>query len=101
MFRNTVSLKILGCPQSIEDKKYKRNALLFNFGFVFDPNAETTVFQPVVKKLSGCFRTLEVLQLCALSYTLLSDVIIAISWSQVFCHEKRPDQDYQQFLLKC
>lgn len=56
---SAVNLKILGCPQSIEDKKYKRNALLFNFGFVFDPSAETTAFQPVVKKLSGCFRTLE------------------------------------------
>ncbi|XP_062523134.1 GATOR1 complex protein NPRL2-like isoform X2 [Corticium candelabrum] len=59
MTSNTVNLKILGCPQSIEDKKYKRNALLFNFGFVFDPDAKTTAFQPVIKKLSSCFRTLE------------------------------------------
>ncbi|XP_065829294.1 GATOR1 complex protein NPRL2-like isoform X2 [Oscarella lobularis] len=56
---NAVSLQILGCPQSIEDKKYKRNALLFNFGLVFDPNADTAPFEPIVKKLARCFRSLE------------------------------------------
>lgn len=52
--------KLIGCPVCIEDKKYSRNALLFNLGFVCDAQSNTCALEPIVKKLSGYLTTLEV-----------------------------------------
>uniref|UniRef100_A0A3B3R757 NPR2 like, GATOR1 complex subunit n=1 Tax=Paramormyrops kingsleyae TaxID=1676925 RepID=A0A3B3R757_9TELE len=51
--------KLIGCPVCIEHKKYSRNALLFNLGFVCDAQAKTCALEPIVKKLSGYLTTLE------------------------------------------
>eukprot|EP01102_Stenamoeba_stenopodia_P017161 TRINITY_DN6109_c0_g1_i2.p1 TRINITY_DN6109_c0_g1~~TRINITY_DN6109_c0_g1_i2.p1 ORF type:complete len:202 (-),score=27.56 TRINITY_DN6109_c0_g1_i2:14-586(-) len=58
--------KLMGVPVCIENVlKYKhaRNALLFNICFVFGKGvdeAETSVYEPVIRKLSYIFRSLEV-----------------------------------------
>lgn len=54
--------KLIGCPVCIEHKKYSRNALLFNLGFVCDAQANTCALEPIVKKLSGYLTTLEVVR---------------------------------------
>ncbi|KAE8611955.1 hypothetical protein XENTR_v10012646 [Xenopus tropicalis] len=51
--------KLIGCPVCIENKKYSRNALLFNLGFVCDARAKTCALEPIVKKLAGYLTTLE------------------------------------------
>ncbi|XP_061113573.1 GATOR complex protein NPRL2 isoform X1 [Conger conger] len=51
--------KLIGCPVCIEHKKYSRNALLFNLGFVCDAQTKTCALEPIVKKLSGYLTTLE------------------------------------------
>ncbi|XP_041047980.1 GATOR1 complex protein NPRL2 isoform X3 [Cetorhinus maximus] len=51
--------KLIGCPVCIEHKKYVRNALLFNLGFVCDAKAKTCSLEPIVKKLAGYLTTLE------------------------------------------
>ncbi|XP_017723463.1 GATOR1 complex protein NPRL2 isoform X2 [Chlorocebus sabaeus] len=51
--------KLIGCPVCIEHKKYSRNALLFNLGFVCDAQAKTCALEPIVKKLAGYLTTLE------------------------------------------
>ncbi|XP_012925781.1 nitrogen permease regulator 2-like protein isoform X3 [Heterocephalus glaber] len=53
--------KLIGCPVCIEHKKYSRNALLFNLGFVCDAQAKTCALEPIVKKLAGYLTTLEVI----------------------------------------
>ncbi|XP_032637350.1 GATOR1 complex protein NPRL2 isoform X3 [Chelonoidis abingdonii] len=53
--------KLIGCPVCIEHKKYSRNALLFNLGFVCDTRAKTCALEPIVKKLAGYLTTLEIL----------------------------------------
>ncbi|XP_066900221.1 GATOR1 complex protein NPRL2 isoform X6 [Kogia breviceps] len=53
--------KLIGCPVCIEHKKYSRNALLFNLGFVCDAQAKTCALEPIVKKLAGYLTTLEIL----------------------------------------
>lgn len=52
--------KLIGCPVCIEHKKYSRNALLFNLGFVCEAQTNTCALEPIVKKLSGYLTTLEV-----------------------------------------
>ncbi|XP_069500141.1 GATOR1 complex protein NPRL2 isoform X1 [Ambystoma mexicanum] len=51
--------KLIGCPVCIEHKKYSRNALLFNLGFVCDARSKTCHLEPLVKKLAGYLTTLE------------------------------------------
>ncbi|KAM4651185.1 GATOR1 complex protein NPRL2 isoform 2-T2 [Discoglossus pictus] len=51
--------KLIGCPVCIEHKKYSRNALLFNLGFVCNARAKTCALEPIVKKLAGYLTTLE------------------------------------------
>ncbi|NXY66211.1 NPRL2 protein, partial [Callaeas wilsoni] len=51
--------KLIGCPVCIEHKKYSRNALLFNLGFVCDARAKACALEPIVKKLAGYLTTLE------------------------------------------
>jgi hypothetical protein len=58
----------MGFPVCIEDPKYGRNAFIFNAGFVLSlpqPNSDhandpTSAFGPVVSKLAGILRTVEV-----------------------------------------
>ena len=52
---------IMGFPVSIEDKKYERNAYLFNCAFVFENlNESPSCYELVVQKLAHSLRTLEV-----------------------------------------
>uniref|UniRef100_A0A2K5DV45 NPR2 like, GATOR1 complex subunit n=1 Tax=Aotus nancymaae TaxID=37293 RepID=A0A2K5DV45_AOTNA len=59
--------KLIGCPVCIEHKKYSRNALLFNLGFVCDAQAKTCALEPIVKKLAGYLTTLESWGRCSYS----------------------------------
>jgi len=49
----------MGFPVVIEDKKYSRNALIFNVVFVFDGNDNVEEYEPVVKKLANYLMVLE------------------------------------------
>lgn len=49
----------VGCPVIIDNKKYARNALIFNLCFVFDNKTETSNYEPVVKKLASYLTQLE------------------------------------------
>ena len=42
----------MGFPVKIDDKKYARNAFYFNLCFVYDSEARTVHYEPVVKKMS-------------------------------------------------
>ena len=75
---------IMGCPQGITDKKYDRNTLIFNFGFVFDKNCDTAPFESVVRKLGATFTIYEVdLWLCPVLYMYMS-CLCCISWRMAF-----------------
>jgi hypothetical protein len=54
------NMKVMGFPMRIEGTKYHRNALMFNFGFVFDEHCDTTPFKPILRKLTLFMRALEV-----------------------------------------
>ncbi|KAJ3408488.1 Nitrogen permease regulator 2 [Chytridiales sp. JEL 0842] len=56
---STTHHKIMGYPVSIEDPKYKRNALLFNLCFVFNKGADTSSYEQVVRKVARVLRSLE------------------------------------------
>ncbi|CAM9349460.1 unnamed protein product [Chrysoparadoxa australica] len=58
---NAYGLVILGCPMSIEDEKYDRNALLFNLGLVFEKGTctNTKPFQGALRKIAMTFRSME------------------------------------------
>ncbi|KAK7503525.1 hypothetical protein BaRGS_00005064 [Batillaria attramentaria] len=51
--------KFVGCPVCIDNKKYKRNALIFNLCFVFSEEFNTASYGPVVKKLAAYMIQLE------------------------------------------
>ena len=59
-FSDVGGYRIVGCPKSIEDNRYARNALIFNFVFVFEEETTTTTYEPVIQKLGNAFRTYEV-----------------------------------------
>ena len=59
-FSNALGQKIIGCPVSIANKKYDRNALMFNCCFLFDGDTRTARYEPVVKKLANYLTQLEV-----------------------------------------
>jgi hypothetical protein len=59
-FRNALGYKIVGCPVSIGDTKYQRNALMFNLCFVFGQSVDTSNHEPVVKKLASYLTQIEV-----------------------------------------
>lgn len=61
LYSTAMEKKLIGCPVCIEHKKYSRNALLFNLGFVCDAQTNTCALEPIVKKLSGYLTTLEVM----------------------------------------
>jgi hypothetical protein len=56
----TESYKIMGFPVYIEDDKYKRNAFMFNLSFVFERDADTSSYEPVVRKVARVLTSLEV-----------------------------------------
>jgi len=56
---NTDEYQIVGFPVVIEDKKYPRNALLFNLAFVLNLETNTKAFEPVVRKLANILINLE------------------------------------------
>ena len=60
IFSNAFNHKFIGCPISIENAKYSRNALLFNVCFVLGPNVDTIRYEGVVKKLAEYLTSLEV-----------------------------------------
>ena len=64
-FSDVGGYRIVGCPKSIQDNKYARNALIFNFVFVFKEETDTSAYEPVIQKLGEAFRTYEV---CLLRY---------------------------------
>ena len=65
----------MGCPVSIGDTKYERNALMFNLCFVFEQHVDTINHEPVVKKLASYLTQIEV--------RLLSDGLLSNSNSSV------------------
>ena len=78
-FRNALDHKFVGCPISIENAKYSRNALVFNVCFVLRPTVDTIRFEGVVKKLAGYMTSLEVMNLLHINismYILLIDLHI-------------------------
>ena len=60
-FSDALDHKFIGCPISIENAKYSRNALVFNVCFVLGPNVDTIRYEGVVKKLAGYMTSLEVI----------------------------------------
>ncbi|XP_022101188.1 GATOR complex protein NPRL2-like isoform X2 [Acanthaster planci] len=56
---NALGHKIIGCPVSIQNVKYSRNALLFNLCFVCNASMDTAPYEPLVKKLANYLLTLE------------------------------------------
>lgn len=56
---NALNHKFIGCPISIENAKYSRNALLFNVCFALGPHVDTIRFEGVVKKLAEYMTSLE------------------------------------------
>ncbi len=59
IIREVGDYKIVGCPKCIDDKKYKRNAFIFNFVFVFSC-MDTSSYEPVIQKMGNSFKTYEV-----------------------------------------
>ncbi|CAG8589162.1 7828_t:CDS:2 [Ambispora leptoticha] len=55
----TDSHKVLGYPVWVDGLKYRRNSFCFNLCFVFDRNADTSSYEPVVRKIARVLRSLE------------------------------------------
>ncbi|KAF9439036.1 Nitrogen permease regulator 2 [Entomortierella beljakovae] len=55
----TPTCKVIGFPVNLEHKKFQRNALMFNLAFVFDKDAETSSYEPVVRKMAKVLKALE------------------------------------------
>ena len=70
--------RIVGCPKSIEDNRYARNALIFNFVFVFEEETTTTTYEPVIQKLGNAFRTYEVNTPDMESITLQCNILLLL-----------------------
>ena len=60
LFRDISGYRIVGSPRCIDDKKYARNAFIFNFVFVFTSSTCTTAYEPIITKVGDTFRTCEV-----------------------------------------
>ena len=59
-FSEVAGYKFVGCPKCIEDKKYERNAFMFNFVFVFDSSTDTSTYEAVILKIGNAFKSYEV-----------------------------------------
>ena len=58
--RDVSGYRIVGCPRCIEDKKYARNAFIFNFVFVFASSTTSSPYESIITKIGDTFRTCEV-----------------------------------------
>ena len=87
----------MGCPRGITDKKYDRNTLIFNFGFVFDKDCDTAPFESVVRKLGATFTIYEVIQSMNLAsfYHIIHTCVT--SWKTVFSRTPADAAGYQKF----
>jgi nitrogen permease regulator 2-like protein len=57
----TESYKVMGFPVNIrDDKKYARVYFMFNLSFVFEREADTSSYEPVVRKVARVLTSLEV-----------------------------------------
>ncbi|KAF9961791.1 Nitrogen permease regulator 2 [Modicella reniformis] len=56
---STPTYKVVGFPINLEHKKFERNALIFNLVFIFDKDAETSSYEPVVRKMARVLKALE------------------------------------------
>ncbi|CAG8704459.1 10874_t:CDS:2, partial [Acaulospora morrowiae] len=56
----TDSYKVMGFPTIIRDNKYPRYNFEFNICFVFERSADTSSYEPVVRKVATIFHSLEV-----------------------------------------
>ncbi|CAG8494827.1 12101_t:CDS:2 [Funneliformis caledonium] len=56
----TDSYKVMGFPVIIREKKYDRNFFMFNLSFVFDRGADTSSYEPVVRKVARVLTSLEI-----------------------------------------
>ncbi|KAI8603722.1 nitrogen permease regulator 2 [Dissophora ornata] len=56
---STPTCKVMGFPINLEHKKFQRNALMFNLAFVFDKDAATSSYEPVVRKMARVLKALE------------------------------------------
>ncbi|KAI8358772.1 nitrogen permease regulator 2-domain-containing protein [Mortierella sp. GBAus27b] len=56
---STPTCKVVGFPIYLEHTKFLRNALMFNLAFVFDKDAETSSYEPVVRKMARVLKALE------------------------------------------
>eukprot|EP00041_Stephanoeca_diplocostata_P018394 m.384731 g.384731 ORF g.384731 m.384731 type:complete len:468 (-) comp20999_c0_seq3:1002-2405(-) len=52
--------QVVSAPVHITGACYPRNYLLFNIAFVFDCETDTSIFEPIVRKLAGVLQTLEI-----------------------------------------
>ena len=60
--RNAFGYTIVGFPVRIENSKYFRNALIFNFCFILPLDSNTDSYRPLLTKIASAFTTLEVIQ---------------------------------------
>ena len=60
MFSNILEYKVVGCPMHVMLPYKPRNALIFNMCFVFDANANTSLYEMAIKKLGNYLMDLEV-----------------------------------------
>ena len=82
-FRNALDHKFVGCPISIENAKYSRNALVFNVCFVLRPTVDTIRFEGVVKKLAGYMTSLEVMNPLHINISVYILLIDLHTWPKV------------------
>ncbi|KAJ9070912.1 Nitrogen permease regulator 2 [Entomophthora muscae] len=54
------SYKVVGHPMTIENRKYERNALMFNLCWVFDAHAVVNSYEPIISKMAVVLRSLEI-----------------------------------------
>lgn len=52
--------QVISAPVHITGLCYARNYLLFNIAFVFECDTDASPFEPIVRKLAGVLRTLEI-----------------------------------------
>ena len=56
---NAHGYRFLGVPSCLDNPKYERNALMFNFVMVFDADSDTSQYERVARKLSLYMTALE------------------------------------------
>ncbi|CAD5119692.1 DgyrCDS8284 [Dimorphilus gyrociliatus] len=54
-----LGLRVVGLPMSIDNRKYIRNALIFNLAFVFDEKFDGIAYEPIVEKMAYYLKKLE------------------------------------------